>query len=282
MSPRQKKLLIVGAKGYVGGALFAEASRRGGVIGTSSAGDKGLTGLQLEAPANFDYKMIGPGDVIMVTAAISAPDFCAQNYDRAWDVNVTGTTFFISKAIERGARIIFFSSDAVYGEQVNAFDETASCNPAGVYAAMKHEVEQRFFGSPNFKSIRLSFIFSREDKFTKYLTECAKNDEEAEVFCSFYRAIIYRGDVVTGALELAENWEKISDPVINFGGPQVLSRVEFAECIKNAFLENLRYRVIDPGDDFFQNRPRVISMTSPVLDRLLKRAPHSVFEGLIP
>ena len=65
---------------------------------------------------------------------------------------------------------------------------------------MKSEVEKRFLGNPFFKTIRLSYVFSREDKFTKYLVGCAQRDEEAELFHPFYRAIIHRDDVVEGAL----------------------------------------------------------------------------------
>ncbi len=58
-------------------------------------------------------------------------------------MNVTGTSNFIQSVIDRGARVVFFSRDTVYGEREDAFDESAVCNPAGEYAEMKREVEQR-------------------------------------------------------------------------------------------------------------------------------------------
>ncbi len=276
---KNSTLLIVGAKGYLGGALIARANTVGNVLGTSSSGGNGFLALRLDAPADFEYDKIRRGDIVLLTAAISAPDICAREHDRAWAVNVTGTSAFISRAIERGARVIFFSSDTVYGEREGAFDEGASCNPAGEYAVMKHEVEQRFAGNPNFKTIRLSYVFSREDKFTRYLAECAKNDSEAELFHPFYRAIVHRDDVVCGALSLAEHWEETPEWIINFGGPQVLSRVEFVECLRANNLKNLRFKLNQPDGDFFINRPRVIAMTSPVLARLLGRTPHSLGEA---
>ncbi len=272
-------IIIVGAKGYLGSALIARANTVGNVLGTSSTGGNGLLALRLDAPADFEYHRIRQGDLVLLTAAISAPDICAREHDRAWAVNVTGTSAFISKAIECGARVIFFSSDTVYGEREEAFDEGASCNPAGEYALMKHEVEQRFAGNPGFKTIRLSYVFSLEDKFTRYLAGCAKNDAEAELFHPFYRAIIHRDDVVCGAMALAEHWEQTPESNINFGGPQVLSRVEFVECLRADHLKNLRFKVTQPDGNFFINRPRVIAMTSPVLERLLGRTPHSLSEA---
>lgn len=272
-------LFIVGARGYVGSALFSNAKKAGSATGTSSSGGNALLKLRLDAPADFNYGKICPGDVVMLTAAISAPDICASDHDRAWAVNVAGTSSFIQNAIERGARVIFFSSDTVYGERGDEFDECAACNPAGEYAEMKREVEQRFAANPLFKSIRLSYVFSREDKFTRYLAGCAQRNEEADLFHPFFRAVVHRDDVVAGALALAERWHEIPEQVINFGGPQVLSRVEFAECLREIHLHDLRFKVTEPNADFFRNRPRVIAMKSPIFARLLGRPPHSFCEA---
>jgi len=274
-------MLIVGATGYIGSALFANANKVGSALGTSSSGGNDLLPLRLDAPADFDYGKIRSGDVVLLTAAISAPDICAREHDRAWAVNVTGTSSFIQSVIDCGARVVFFSSDTVYGEREDAFDESVACNPAGEYAEMKCEVEQRFSGNASFKAIRLSYVFSREDKFSRYLAGCAERNEEADLFHPFFRAIVHRGDVVEGALALAACWDDVPEQVINFGGPQVLSRIEFAECLRETHLHDLRFKVTEPGADFFKNRPRVIAMRSPVFSRLLGRPPRSLCEAAL-
>jgi nucleoside-diphosphate-sugar epimerase len=175
--------------------------------------------------------------------------------------------------------VVFFSSDTVYGERADGFDETAVCNPAGEYAEMKREVERRFSGNASFKAIRLSYVFSREDKFSRYLAGCAERNEEADLFHPFFRAIVHRDDVVEGALALVARWDEVPEQVINFGGPQVLSRVDFAECLREAHFNGLRFKVTEPGADFFKNRPRVIAMTSPVFARLLRRPPRTLREA---
>lgn len=272
-------LFIVGARGYIGSALLASVNKAGSAIGTSSLGGNDLLPLRLDTPADFDYGKIRSGDVVLLTAAISAPDICAREHDRAWAVNVTGTSRFIQSVIERGARVVFFSSDTVYGEREDEFDEKAACNPTGEYAEMKREVEQRFSGNVSFKAIRLSYVFSREDKFSRYLTECAERNEEAELFHPFFRAIVHRDDVVEGALALAARWDEVPEQIINFGGPQVLSRIEFAECLRDIHLHSLRFKVTEPDADFFKNRPRVIAMTSPIFSRLLGRKPRTLREA---
>lgn len=273
------KYFVIGGRGYVGAELFSSIPR--GVIGlrTASSDLAGFLRLRLEAPQDFADLPIADGDVVFLTAAISAPDICAREYERAWSANVTGTSAFVSSAIDRGARVVFFSSDTVYGEREDEFDENAACNPAGEYAEMKCEVEQRFSANASFKAIRLSYVFSREDKFSRYLTGCAERNEEADLFHPFFRAIVHRDDVVEGALALAVRWDDVPEQVINFGGPQVLSRIEFAECLRETHLHDLRFKVTEPGADFFKNRPRVIAMTSPVFSRLLGRPPRSLREA---
>lgn len=273
-------VIVIGASGFIGSALFKSASVIGSTYGTSSSGIKDLLPLRLDAPADFDYRKIHTGNVVLLTAAISAPDICAREHDRSWAVNVTGTSAFISSAIDRGGRVIFFSSDAVYGEREDEFDERSASSPVGEYATMKCEVEQRFAGDPSFKAIRLSYVFSREDKFSRYLAGCDQRNEPADLFHPFFRAIVHRDDVVTGALALAERWQEIPEQVINFGGPQVLSRVEFAEYVREIHLHDLRFKVTEPGADFFRNRPRVIAMKSPVFARLLGRSPRSLSEAV--
>ena len=66
-------LFIVGARGYVGSALLARANKVGSAIGTSSSGGNDLLPLRLDAPVEFDYGKIRSGDVVLLTAAISAP-----------------------------------------------------------------------------------------------------------------------------------------------------------------------------------------------------------------
>jgi dTDP-4-dehydrorhamnose reductase len=274
-----RKYFVIGGRGYVGAELFSAIPH--GVIGlrTASSDLTGFLRLRLDALGDFAALPIVDGDVVFLTAAISNPDICASEYERAWSANVTGTSAFVSSAIERGARVIFFSSDTVYGERKDKFDENATANPAGEYANMKHEIEQRFSDNASFKAIRLSYVFSREDKFTRYLSGCAERNEKAELFHPFYRAIVHRDDVVEGALALAARWNEVPERVINFGGPQVLSRIEFAECLNNVYFHDLRCSVIESSAEFFHNRPRIISMTSPVLTRLLERPPRTLCEA---
>ncbi len=282
MESEPHRALIVGSNGYLGKELFAAARRAGEARGTSSQGRPGTVRLDLGDAAAFDYASLRRQEVVFLTAAISEPDVCAREHDRAWAVNVTGTSAFIGKALDRGARVLFFSSDTVYGEQAAPCDETQAPQPGGgAYADMKRAVEARFSGRPDFKAIRLSYVFSREDRFCRYLAGCAERNVVAEVFDPFSRAVIHRDDVVAGALALARRWAAFPHAAINFGGPEVLSRLELAQILKDAMLPGLRFAAAEPPPGFFANRPRAVAMRSPLLPRLLGRRQRAMREAAI-
>lgn len=227
--------------------------------------------LDLERPSTFDFAQFDAGEVILLLAAISSPDACTHKREWVHSINVDGTSAFIEGALARGARVVFFSSDAVYGEQASSFDETLEPSPVGAYAEMKLAVEQRFSSETNFRTIRLSYVFSRWDSFTRYLFGCAEKGVAAEVFPSFARSVVSRDDVIAAALCLARSWDSVGERVINVGGPDVLSRAEFARILRAGILPHLQIVERDPDESFFLSRPRVIAMQSPIMDRLLGR-----------
>ena len=272
---RDSSVVIIGASGYLGCALYKAARKFGLVIGTSVSDDKFLR-LSLDEPENFDYDVVNEGDIVYMAAGISAPGICSQEPERAWKINVEGTSAVISNVLSAGARVIFLSSDTVYGERDEEVGESASCRPEDDYAVMKREVEGRFAERTTFKAIRLSFVFSYGDKFTAYLRGCADRRNVADVFHPFRRAVVHRDDVTEGMLVLGQRWNQFDQRVINFGGPEVISRIQFARTLRETVLPDLRYQSVDPGADFFKCRPRTIRMRSSYLASLLGRPSRSL------
>ena len=265
------KLIVVGASGYIGQAVMAAAQRRVSVVGTSSSGVGGLQRLSLEDLNAFDFSLFSPSDVLVLAAAIASPDVCSCDMVRARRINVDGASRVATAAIARGAKVIFLSSDTVYGERPTPFDESAECAPAGDYAHMKHEVEEAFAGNDAFKTVRLSYVFSNHDKFTRYLAGCAASGVQAEIFHPFTRAVVTLHDVAEGLLALALRWQEFPQRVFNFGGPDIVTRVAFAALLKQIAMPRLQFRVVDVSAAFSANRPKEIHMRSTLLPLLLGR-----------
>jgi dTDP-4-dehydrorhamnose reductase len=268
------KILIAGTRGLIGSAVSRALEQRNmDFVRISSVQSEGVCHLDLMAPGSFDYSVVQPGDVVIMAAALSSPEVCEQQPDLARQVNVTGTCTFITMCVARGARVLFLSSDTVYGENASNFDENAPVKPAGFYAETKAEVEDHFRECSAFQSIRLSYVFSRSDKFNKYLQGCLARNEVAEVFDPFFRAVVHIGDVVQGLLSLALDPAVRGARVMNFGGPHVLSRMEFAKTVQAFAMPELRIRLVEPDPSFFKTRPHVIRMQSPIFEEVLGRRP---------
>lgn len=270
----KSKILIAGCSGYIGANLYLKAAQNKKVIGLSRSGEGGLIKFDLCNPELFDYTSISENDVVIIASAISAPNICSDQFKYAHNINVVKMSYFINRIIASGGKAIFLSSDTVYGGG-KGFSEVSDINPVGEYAKMKQEVESMFLASGSFKSIRLSYVFSLADKFTSYLKACAFNKQVAEIFHPFCRSVVHRNDVVDGLIALASNWDAHPEHILNFGGPQVISRVDMASTIQKLALPNLIFEVIEPEPTFFTKRPQIIEMKSSLLADLLGRQPRS-------
>ena len=281
-------LHIIGAKGNIGSRLVEKTEGKYDIRKVVSPArthlftvDSGYHVLNLaEDNFTYDYDTLKMGDTVAFTAAISEPSVCAKQFDVAVKVNVESTGEFIQQALDRGCKVIFLSSDVVYGRVEDEFDESQSLDPLGVYAEMKAIVEKRFIGHSRFKVLRLSYNFFKDDRFTTYLRTCASEDTVADLFDPFGRSIVHRDDTVDAIISLYNNWDVCEEGVINCGGPETLSRVEFAEILSELVVQDLITKVTTPDAKFYEDRPAIVAMRSPLLEKVLGRPARSMRDAI--
>ncbi len=259
------KIAIVGSSGYIANHLrraFITQLDNCEIVKIDMTDDADMN-LQLTRPADFDYdKLIGI-DYVIFTAAISGPDMCANEFDKCWDINVTGTAYFIREAIKRGVRVLFFSSDAAFGDIPGyIYTEDSETKAYTAYGKMKKAIEDEFKGDKLFKCIRLSYVVSENDKFISYCLSCIRKNETAEIFHPFYRNCITVSDVIKAILWLMKNWAEFESFVLNLTGSELVSRVRMADEMNRYFGQRLKYIVTQPNESFFKNRPQVTQMKS--------------------
>lgn len=264
------KIAIVGHSGYIGGYLLKRFSHELGIDGVLKL-DQTMDAdvyLNLSNLSDFRYEVLDDVDYIVYTAAISSPDKCAFEYDICWKVNVSGTADFIYQALKRNCRVLFFSSDAVFGDLPGKiYDEHSETKAVTPYGQMKKMIEDQFKHFLNFKAIRLSYVVSVQDRFVSYCLSCIKNGMEADIFHPFYRNCITVDDVVDTVIWLTKNWAEYTPSVLNVAGSELVSRVRIADEL-NRFLKNsLHYRISKPDEGFYRNRPAITQMKSLYLSK---------------
>lgn len=259
------KTALVGSSGYIAEFIlrrFAEEQDIESVLRLDRNTESDVF-LDLQKAEVFDYSLLDNIDYIVFTAAISGPDKCAEDFDNCWAINVTGTSYFIREAIKRGCKVLFFSSDAVFGDIPGAiYTEESETQASTPYGRMKKAVEDEFKSNSLFKAIRLSYVASAKDRFVTYCLNCMRNGETADVFHPFYRNVIVVSDVVDIVTFFAKHWDEYEPTFLNVAGKELVSRVRIADELNRHLGGTLKYTVSMPGAEFFTNRPRITQMQS--------------------
>lgn len=259
------KKIIIGRNGYISQSYL---NRHPLTLSTTSTDYFDDLYLNLEDIEKFNWGSITSDTIVYMLASISSPDICSKQYEFAYNINVRGTIKFITKTLELGAKVVFFSSDTVYGECNSHVTETSETSPVGAYGEMKLCVEKEFLEHPNFKVFRLSYVFSRKDKFTQYLLESVEKSQKIDVFDPFDRAIVYIDDVVLAMENIANLWHKIGS-IINICGPELISKKQLVIYFNKFNRKPIEYKIVKPEESFFLNRPKIINVKSEVMPVLL-------------
>lgn len=269
--------LIVGKNGFIAKKLLCRGNYR---TTTSSLVNNDNLYLDLKNPEKFDYSQIYENMTIIFLAAVSSPDKCINNYEESYQVNAIGTKYFIENAIKRCAKVLFFSSDVVYGNTLDGVDENSKTNPFGNYAKMKDEVEKAFENEKAFKVFRLSYVLSKEDKYLSYLKNCIDKNEIAEVFHPFSRKVVYIEDVLEAIENILMKWDDFQNQKFNICGDESISRKDIADFYNDGMDKTLKYTIIEPDDKFWEARPKDINITSLYLEKLLGRKPIKIQDAI--
>lgn len=257
-----RKIYVLGADGYIGSS-FISTMREGGraalSIGRRSEAD---LFFDLNDPDTRIASSLERGSLVLVAAAVSNPDACEKDFEKAWQVNVVGTSAFIDAAIQRNCDVVFLSSDAVFASEPDVvYDEGSEVSPRFAYGKMKAEIERRFGGDERFKTLRLSYVFSNHDKVMTYMLGCARRGEVAEIFHPYFRSYIALSDVVRAISALEANWSLVPDWRLNLAGVELVSRARVADEL-GQLLPSFEYEVTLPPESFFNVRPRVTHISS--------------------
>lgn len=256
---------IVGSSGYISGFIIDRLKKEkmiDGILRIDQNNDADAY-LDLSAAERFDYSVLENVDFVIFTAAVSGPDQCAENFDFCWEVNVTGTKYFISKALDYQCKVLFFSSDAVFGDiPGEIYTEKSETKAQTSYGKMKKEIEDSFKCHSSFKSIRLSYVVSAKDRFVSYCLDCIYQNKQAEIFHPFYRNCISVSDVVNVVIWFINYWDKYEYFALNVCGKELVSRLRIADEINRITGDKLKYSISRPDSTFYKNRPPITQMKS--------------------
>ena len=141
----QMNLVVIGATGMIGKAVCDLAIKRGvPTLGTSSSNNRGYFQFRLEydSPDIVLNNLCDNEACIVLAGAVSNINRCYKEQNSSKAINVEGTLRLIRACHDRGIKVTFLSSDAVFDGKMGNYTEDDETYPICVYGKQKKEVEE--------------------------------------------------------------------------------------------------------------------------------------------
>lgn len=221
------RILVLGASGYVGGAVYEAFARRHEVVGTSGRhAVPGLHPVDLRDEAAL-REVAGSGfDLIVHSAGIADLGVAEADPALAIALNARSTEVVLA-AISSPTKLVYLSSDNVFPGTAESYTEDDERSPINAYGRSKVAAEDAVLRSGAHLVIRLPLMFGRSPYADRFLDRLAGPVTRAQT------------DVVCAPLylpSLPPLIEALADRtgVMHLAGPDVVTRFELMSAIRTA------------------------------------------------
>lgn len=238
----KKKLLVTGAAGFLAHHLLRKAVSDYEVYGIYHTKNVKLPDVTFLSCDLTNYIDIGnlvddiEPDAIIHTAAISDANYCQQNREESFAINVQAAENLAGICCDLNIPFVFTSTDLVFDGKKGDYKEEDPKNPLSAYGEQKAQAEE-LIGNIYEPSLilRLPLMFgypqtSNGNYLQKFITQ-VKKGETVKLFTDEYRS-------VGGALSIADGILKFlfqQHGILHLAGGQRLSRYEFGMKAAEAF-----------------------------------------------
>jgi len=286
------RVLITGANGLLGSKLSEIYSRRGHVVYAGFTSVPPAVGKPVQMDIT-DRVMVREGfetcspDIVYHCAAVTNVDACEADPSHANEVNVEGTRHIVHEAKRVGCRVIYISTDYVFGGQQGHYREDDVPNPINVYGKSKLEGERIILASGKPSVIaRTSVIFgampsSGKQNFALWVMDSLRRGETIPVLTDKYACPTYNQNLAEMLIETAERGFA---GVCHLCGATRVSRFEFASAIAETFgLDKSKIRAVSSAE--IESRMKARRPTDSSLDtsnaiRMLRTRPMGLKDAL--
>lgn len=233
------KIVIIGACGQVGYALWSEASRRGHEVFPfdREATLPGCGSLSLPSPGGLlpALRSIWP-DWILCPAGLTWVDYCENHPQESREQNVDGPLQACEAARILSAGFVYYSTEYVFDGEHGPYGEDVAPHPLSVYGATKAEAEAAVRTSNSRHMIlRTTVVYGPEPKgknFVYQVLAAANFGKRLDVPEDQQSSPTYNGDLASATLDLVERG---FFGTLHVAGPEILDRYQFGLAICRAF-----------------------------------------------
>jgi len=254
-------IIVTGASSSPGYKIALKLSEKYDVLAVYNEHKiEGINSIKLDITKEpekliLDYKP----DIIVHAAAIHA-DYCEENKEFCYNVNVVSLRKLFSEAYRKGTKIIYISTDYVFDGKKGLYKETDVPNPINYYGLTKFIGEEIAY-SKGGTVMRIAAVYGTgygRTNFGKFIVDKLSKNEKIDAAHDQYLSPTLNTQIGEAALKLVE---KNYDGLIHITGPR-LSRYEFAlkVCEKFGFNSSLVNPVSINSFNFKSSRPKDSSL----------------------
>lgn len=290
------KVLITGSNGLVGQALQFEflQNTQLDIVATSLHENRFLQNeaiqfeiLDITNATQVEYVLgMYKPDVIINAAAISQIDFCEENKDLAWEINVQGVQHILRSAEKIKAHVVHLSSDFVFDGYRGMYAENDQANPVSFYGQTKLESEKLVQAYPyKWSIVRTVLVYGNNPNINRnniltWVYNALQEEKEITVVDDQLRTPTLDRDLASGIRTIVE---KQATGLFHISGNEYVSVYEFALKIADVF--QLSKAFISPISSLHLNqvgkRPPKTGFNITKANKELGYIPASINDGLL-
>ena len=248
-----QRLLITAASGFLGWNLCQAASAQWEVFGTYYSHAVNLAGVTSAKVDLREYKQLKEvfaaikPDAVIHTAAASKPNYCQENPQASFAINVTASVNIAQLCAEYQIPCAFTSTDLVFDGKNPFYQESDRICPICIYGEQKVAAEQKMLSVyPATAICRMPLMFGSPspvaNSFIQGFINSLKAGKKLNLFVDEFRT---PASATTAAQGLLLAIEKQVQGILHLGGIERISRYEFGLLL--AEVMKLPQDLIRPG-----------------------------------
>ncbi len=289
MNARPKRVLITGGSGFLGSNLALTARDYYETHVTTH-----VKSLPFPVIWNHPVDLRDKGatqalvdrvipHIIVHTAALTDVDYCEGNPNEAREINANITGFLARLCRARGIKMVYISTDAVYGGTKGNYSERDATNPVNIYARSKLEGEEQVREAmTDFLILRINLYgWSSCGKPTlaEWIVDNLFSMNEINLFDDVFFSPLFVNNLCEIVMDLLEH---DVTGIINLGCKQAISKYDFGVRIANAFkIQRPRFKAISVDTFSFKApRPKNTSLCVDKLNILTGKERLEIPEGI--
>jgi dTDP-4-dehydrorhamnose reductase len=274
------RILVTGATGAIGKKLSEYLCETGyQIIPVALVQRDGVISADLrdEATVFRLVKEYAP-ELILHLAAITNLRFCEQNKETAHATNYGITEILTRVCSEFGTRMIFFSSDYVFGKYDHFWQEEEQPCPTTQYgkdkAASERLIRERL---SNYAIVRTAQLYGFAGDFVSLVCKALTSNQEFIAFANLVNCPTWIGDLLLMVNKIINHG---SQGIFHCVGPQARSRYQYACEIAEVFALDTSYIKAVNLDFSTDIRPSVVRLNGASTYEALQVYPRRLKDNL--